>query len=101
MTSWMRPGTRVSEGLTQLGRDGGSSCAKGTVKLTPKGIEERRKLVRATILCGSLGASDLGPDREALGACGPVLGGGDVIATEVEEVADLVMGGEEPLCLAG
>ena len=42
MTSWMRPGTRVSEGLTQLGRDGGSSFAKGTVKLKPKGIEERR-----------------------------------------------------------
>jgi hypothetical protein len=29
-----------------------------------------------------------------------VLGGGDVIATEMEEVVDLIMGREEPLRLA-
>jgi hypothetical protein len=30
-----------------------------------------------------------------------VLGSADVIATEVEEIADLVVGGKETLCLAG
>jgi hypothetical protein len=36
-----------------------------------------------------------------LGPGGSILIGGDVIATEVEQVVDLVMGGEEALCLAG
>ena len=51
--------------------------------------------------CGSLDASDLGPDGEAVGPCGSVLGGGDVIATEMEEIVDLITGGEKPLRLAG
>src|SRR3712207_6906576 len=33
--------------------------------------------------------------------CGSMLAGGDLAAAEVEKVVDLVMGGEEPLCLAG
>jgi hypothetical protein len=32
---------------------------------------------------------------------GPVLGGGEAVAAEVEEVADLVVGGEEALGLPG
>ena len=30
-----------------------------------------------------------------------MLSGSDVIAAEMEEVVDLIVGGEEPLCLAG
>src|SRR5436190_13870072 len=58
-------------------------------------------LIGATASCGSLDARDLGPDREGLRADGSVLGGREVIAVEVEEVVDLVVGGEEPLRLAG
>jgi hypothetical protein len=69
------------------------------VKLEEDG--EASKLARAANLCGSLGASDLGPHRERLRADGSVLGGGEVIAMEAEEVVDLIVGGEEPLRLAG
>src|SRR5215831_2627540 len=44
---------------------------------------------------------DFGPDLEFLGPESSVLGGSDVIATEVEEVIDLVVGGEEALRLTG
>jgi transposase len=66
-----------------------------------EGDGEAPKLARAANLCGSLGASDLGPDRERLRADGSVLGGGEVIAVEIKEVVDLVVGGEEPLRLTG
>jgi hypothetical protein len=36
-----------------------------------------------------------------LGSGGSILAGGEVIAAEVEEVADLIVGGEEGLSLAG
>ena len=36
--------------------------------------------------------ADFGPDPEFLGPGSSVLGGSDVIATEVEEVIDLVVG---------
>ena len=52
-------------------------------------------------LRGSRDVGDLGPDREGSRADASVLGGGDVIATEVEEIVDLIMGREEPLRLAG
>src|SRR4051794_25344238 len=66
-----------------------------------QGDGEAPKLARAANLRGSLGASDLGPDRERLRADGSVVGGRKVIAVQVEEVVDLVVGGEEPLRLAG
>ena len=53
------------------------------------------------ILRGSGDTGDLGPKLEGPGACGSVLGGGDVLAAERKEVVDLVMRREEPLCLAG
>ena len=68
------------------------------------GAGEDRKaasLIGAAASCGSFGARDLGPDREGLRPDGSVLGGGEVIAVEMEEVVDLVVGGEEPLYLAG
>ena len=46
-------------------------------------------------------AGHFGPGLEGTGPSGSVLGGGEVIAAEVEEVADLVVGGEEALRLPG
>src|SRR3954470_24577418 len=63
--------------------------------------KEAPSLIGATASCGSLDARDLGPDREGLRADGSVLGGREVIAVEMEEVVDLIMGREEPLRLAG
>src|SRR4051812_22160591 len=62
---------------------------------------EAASLIGATASCGSFGARDLSPDREGLRPDGSVLGGGEVIAVQVEEVVDVVVGGEEPLRLAG
>jgi hypothetical protein len=63
--------------------------------------KEAPSLIGATASCGSLDARDLSPDREGLRADGSVLAGGEVIAVEIKEVVDLVVGGEEPLRLAG
>src|SRR3954468_14867713 len=76
-----------------------SRCGYRQVKL--EGDGEAPKLARAANLCGSLGARDLGPDRERLRADGSVVSGRKMIAVQVEEVVDLVVGGEEPLRLAG
>src|SRR3954466_14371590 len=76
-----------------------TSMGHRQVKL--EGDGEARKLARAANLCGGFGASDLGPHREGLRADGSVLDGRKVVAVEVEEVVDLVVGGEEPLRLAG
>ena len=45
--------------------------------------------------------ADVGPYLECVRPGGAVLAGGDVVAAEVEEVVDLVVGGEETLGLAG
>ena len=42
-------------------------------------------------------AADVGPRLERTRPRGPVLAGGDVVAAEVEEVVDLLVGGEEAL----
>jgi Transposase len=45
--------------------------------------------------------ADFGPDLEFLGPGGSVLGGSDMITAKMEQVVDLIVGGEEPLRLAG
>jgi hypothetical protein len=45
--------------------------------------------------------ADFGPDLEFFGPGCSALGGSAMIAAEMEEVVDLVVGGEEPLRLAG
>ncbi len=45
-------------------------------------------------------AGDLGPNPEGLGPGGSILGGGHLIAAEVEKVVNSVVGGEETLRLA-
>jgi hypothetical protein len=44
--------------------------------------------------------ADIRPHLERTHPCGTILDGGDVVAAEVEEVGDLVVGGEETLCLS-
>jgi hypothetical protein len=44
---------------------------------------------------------DFGPGLEGLGPGGSILGGGKVIAAEMKEVVDLIVGGEETLNLSG
>ena len=44
---------------------------------------------------------DLGPGWEGLGPGSSILDGGKAIAAEMKEVADLIVGREETLCLAG
>lgn len=46
-------------------------------------------------------AGDLGPNLEGLGAGGPILESGHLMAAKVEEVVDPVVGGQKTLCLAG
>jgi hypothetical protein len=46
-------------------------------------------------------AAHLGPRLEGAHPGGAVLDGGDVVAAEVEEVADLAVGGDEALRLTG
>jgi hypothetical protein len=94
-------GAMQAGGSRGVASDRAKKLVPGTVKLMPERDEEALWLTGATASCGSFGAGDLGPDREGLLACGPVLGGGDVIAAEVEEVVDLVVGREKPLRLAG
>src|SRR5687767_12464138 len=53
------------------------------------------------ILRGSRGTRARGPKLESPGPCGSVVGGGAVLAAERNEVAERVVGGEEPLRLAG
>ena len=46
-------------------------------------------------------AGHCGPGLESSGPCGAILGGEEVATAEVEEVADLVVGGEETLGMVG
>jgi hypothetical protein len=52
-------------------------------------------------LCQGGNPGDLGPGLEGLGPGGSILGGREVIAAEVKEVVDLIVGGEETLSLPG
>lgn len=52
-------------------------------------------------LCPSRNTGDLGPGPECLGPGGSVAMGWKVIAAEVDEVVDAVVGGEEALGLPG
>src|SRR3954468_23007249 len=62
--------------------------------LQPESVSHER-------LCPSGHAGDRGPGLKGLGPGGSVLGSRAVIAAEVEEIVDPVMGGEETLGLAG
>ncbi len=67
------------------------------------GLKSRWRTMRAACswLRRSDAAGDLGPNLKGLGPGGSILGGGHLMAAEVEEVVDPVVGGEETLRLAG
>src|SRR4051794_31799289 len=69
---------------------------RGPVKLLSLG-RARMRSVRSSS-CGS-NPANVGPHLERSRPCGAILAGGDVVAAEVEEVADLVVDGEEALYL--
>ena len=72
----------------------------GTVNLIGSGHDKAHEARSHEGLCPSGHAGDRGPGLEGLGPGGSVLGGRAVIAAEVEEIVDPVMGGEEALGLA-
>src|SRR4051812_34084699 len=86
------------------GTHAGARCCNGTVNLIGLWSRQdtRRPGTRTPMerLCPSGHAGDRGPGLEGLGSGGPILAGGEVIAAEVEEIVDPVMGGEEALGLA-
>jgi hypothetical protein len=74
----------------------------GTVNLAGRERDETlgpRRTCRP--LCHPGNASDLGPGLQGNGTCGSVLIGWEVIAAEMKEVVDPIMGGEKTLRLAG
>ena len=88
---------------------GGSSCSRrpalsvsayagGTVKLSSLG-RPRARLPRSSS-CGS-NPANVSRYRKQTPSRSSILTGGDVVATEMKEVVDLVAGGEEALRLAG
>src|SRR3954451_5888475 len=96
-----RPSLRA-RGRSGWRRGGGTPRACRRHRQVDAGKDrEAPSLIGAVASCGSFGARDLSPDRERLRPDGSVLAGGEVIAVEMEEVVDLVVGGEEPLRLAG
>jgi hypothetical protein len=73
----------------------------GTVNLIGSGRDAAHEGRLHEGLCPSGHAGDLGPGLEGLSPGGSILAGGSVIAAEVEEVVDSIVGGEEALSLAG
>ena len=72
----------------------------GTVNLSGRvsHIQVDGKMSQGSLLPN---AADFRPDVESLGPGSSVLSGSDMIAAEVEQVIDLIVGGEEALRLAG
>jgi hypothetical protein len=73
---------------------------RGTVNLIGSGRDKTHEGGSHEGLCPSGHGGDLGPGLEGLGPGGSIRVGGEVIAAEVEQVADLVVSGEEALRLA-
>src|SRR4051794_13672034 len=91
---------RVVAGFERIG-DVARQMRQGTVNLIGSGRDTAHEGRSHERLCPSGHAGDLGPGLEGLGSGGSILGGGAVIAAEVEQVVDLVVSGEEALGLAG
>ena len=73
----------------------------GTVNLIGSGRDTGHEGRAHCRLCPSGHAGDRGPGLEGLGPGSSILGGGEVIAAEVEQVVDLAVSGEKPLGLTG
>src|SRR4051794_3845786 len=90
--------SRHDAGRSLYGR---SKARLGTVNLIGSGRDKAHEGRSHKRLCPSGHAGDLSPGLEGLGPGGSILGGGAVIAAEMEEIVDPVMGGEEALGLTG
>src|SRR3954464_14725645 len=80
---------------------GAARPRRGTVNLIGSDRDKAHEGRSHEGLCPSGHAGDLGPGLEGLGPGGSILAGGAVIAAEVEEIGNLIVGGEEALSLAG
>src|SRR3954470_9669676 len=78
----------------------GRNRCGGTVNLIGSGRDTAHEGRSYQGLCPSGHAGDRGPGLKGLGSGGSILGGGAVIAAEVEEIVDLIVSGEEALGLA-
>jgi hypothetical protein len=77
-------------------------CPLGTVNLTHGGRNETAELDRGGRQLSHLAhAGNLGPGSGGLGAGGAVLIGWELVAAEMEEVVDPVMGREKTLRVVG
>src|SRR4051812_41936526 len=77
---------------------------RGTVKLLVRGRADwQAEGNEGNMLDQSSGRgsnpADVGPRPECSRPCGSILAGGDMVAAEMKEVVDLIVGGEEPLRL--
>src|SRR3954451_22136752 len=72
----------------------------GTVNLIGSGRDKAHEGRSHEGLCPSGHAGNLSPGLKGLGSGGSILVGGAVVAAEMEEIVDPVMGGEEALGLA-
>src|SRR3982750_3652732 len=77
-----------------------SNRSNGTVNLIGSGRDKAHEGRSHEGLCPNGDAGDRGPSLKGLGPGGPIRGGGEVIAAEVEEIVDLIVSGEEALGLA-
>src|SRR3954454_10189629 len=75
-------------------------AAWGTVNLIGSGRDKAHEGQSHEGLCRGGHAGDRGPGLKGLGPGGSILAGGAVIAAEVGQVVDPVVGGEEALGLA-
>src|ERR1700730_12988713 len=93
-------GSSISIGSRPGDKTGPRGRADGTVNLSSRvsHIPVAGKMSRGSLLPN---AADFRPDVESLGPGSSVLSGSDMIAPEVEQVIDLIVGGEEALRLAG
>src|SRR4051812_3362844 len=102
----MGPGSERSGlppfGVRRCGRSSGIRTPAGTVNLIGyRRVDTYDSSWAHGSLCHSGNAGDLGLCLKRLGPGGSILGGGKVIAAEVEEVVDPVVGREKTLCLPG
>ena len=72
--------------------------APSTCSLRAERAGKLRTMRAGTSGCRS-NPADFRPHLERPHPCGSVFTGGDVVAAEMEEVGDLVVGGEKALCL--
>ena len=78
-------------------------CWRSTVNLSGRvsHIQVPGKMSQGSLLPNAADAADFRPDVGSLGPGSSVLSSSDMIAAEVEQVIDLIVGGEEARRLAG